>query len=61
MRGILADLTRRWNTSAPPGQQLRFIHDKHTEFVVGCSWALFDEGALASSGWDGRVNVFRVL
>lgn len=49
-----------WNTNPTPGQpQLLYIHDPHTEFVVGCAWSLYDEGVLASCGWDGRLNVFR--
>jgi len=56
------DMTCRvWNTAPPPGQpQLLYIHDPHTEFVVGCSWSLYDEGVLASCAWDARLNIFRV-
>ncbi|KAF7308916.1 Peroxin 7 [Mycena kentingensis (nom. inval.)] len=56
------DMTCRvWNTAPPPGRpQLIHIYDPHTEFVVGCSWSLYDEGVLASCGWDSRLNVFRV-
>jgi peroxin-7 len=48
----------RWTTS--PAPQMVHIQDTHTEFVVGCSWALYNQGVLASCGWDGRVNVYRV-
>lgn len=52
---------RVWNTAPPAGQpQLMYINDAHTEFVVGCSWSLYDQGVLASCGWDSRLNVFRV-
>jgi peroxin-7 len=56
------DMTCRvWNTAPPPGRtHLMHIHDPHTEFVVGCSWSLYEEGLIASCGWDGRMNVFRV-
>ncbi|KAJ6515028.1 peroxin 7 [Mycena vitilis] len=56
------DMTCRvWNTAPAAGRpQLMYIHDPHTEFVVGCSWSLYDEGVLASCGWDSRLNVFRV-
>ncbi|KAL0953868.1 hypothetical protein HGRIS_005042 [Hohenbuehelia grisea] len=56
------DMTARvWNTMPPAGQsQLMYIHDAHTEFVVGCSWSLYDEGVLATCGWDSRLNVFRI-
>lgn len=54
-------LPQSWNTVPASGRtQLMHIHDPHTEFVVGCGWSLYDEGALASCGWDGRLNVFRV-
>jgi len=56
------DMTCRiWNTAPGPGQnQLMHIHDPHTEFVVGSSWSLFEEGVVASCGWDGKLHVFRV-
>ncbi|KAG8221029.1 WD40 repeat-like protein, partial [Butyriboletus roseoflavus] len=55
------DMTCRiWSTSpVPGGSNLLYIHDPHTEFVAGCGWSLYDEGLLASCGWDGRLNVFR--
>ena len=57
----LSTLCRRWDTQPPPGRtQLMYIHDPHTEFVVGCGWSLYDEGVLASCGWDSRLDVFRV-
>ncbi|KAH9479405.1 Peroxisomal targeting signal 2 receptor [Psilocybe cubensis] len=48
------DMTSRvWTTTPTPGRpQLLHIHDPHTEFVVGCSWSLYDEGILATCGWD---------
>ena len=48
----------RWNTAGQP--QLIHIFDPHTEFVVGCGWSLYEEGVLASCGWDSRLNVFQV-
>ncbi|KIM90380.1 hypothetical protein PILCRDRAFT_59926 [Piloderma croceum F 1598] len=56
------DMTCRvWTTNPPAGRPfLLHIHDPHTEFVVGCSWSLYDEGVLASCGWDSKLNVFRV-
>ncbi|KAH8115597.1 WD40 repeat-like protein [Phellopilus nigrolimitatus] len=56
------DMTCRvWSTNPPPGRTpLSNIHDTHTEFVVGCSWSLYEEGLLASCGWDSKVNLFRV-
>jgi peroxin-7 len=51
----------RWNTAPVAGRpQLMYIHDPHTEFVVGCGWSLHEEGVLASCGWDSRLNVFRI-
>lgn len=53
------DMTCRiWTTTPAPGRLLH-IQDTHTEFVVGCGWSLYEEGVLASCGWDGRLNVFR--
>lgn len=52
----------RWATNPPPGRpHLVYIHDPHTEFVVGCGWSLYEVGVLASCGWDSRLNVFRPL
>lgn len=57
------DMTCRiWTTGQTPnGTHLLYIHDPHTEFVMGCSWSLYDEGFLASCGWDCKVNVFRPM
>ncbi|KAH8833131.1 peroxin 7 [Flagelloscypha sp. PMI_526] len=57
------DMTCRvWNTGpAQPGRgNLVNIFDGHTEFVGGCSWSLYEEGVLASCGWDGRLAVYRI-
>ncbi|OBZ73882.1 Peroxisome biogenesis protein 7 [Grifola frondosa] len=56
------DMTCRVWTTTPTagGTHLLYIHDPHTEFVVGCGWSLYDEGVLASCGWDCKLNVFRV-
>ncbi|EED83152.1 predicted protein [Postia placenta Mad-698-R] len=56
------DMTCRVWTTTPTaaGTHLLYIHDPHTEFVVGCGWSLYDDGLLASCGWDSRLNVFRV-
>lgn len=54
------DESHSWCTSpVQGGSNLLYVHDPHTEFVAGCSWSLYDEGLLASCGWDGRLNVFR--
>lgn len=51
----------RWATApTPDGSKLVYIHDPHTEFVVGCAWSLYEERVLATCSWDCRVNVFRV-
>ncbi|KAK0466959.1 WD40 repeat-like protein [Desarmillaria tabescens] len=50
------DMTCRvWNRD-----RLVYIHDPHTEFVVGCGWSLYEEGVLATCAWDSRLNIFRV-
>jgi peroxin-7 len=58
---VLTIISSRWTTAPTPGQtQLLYIHDPHTEFVVGCAWSLYDEGVLASCSWDSKLNVFRI-
>jgi peroxin-7 len=53
---------RSWSTSPIPGRgHLLYIHDPHTEFVVGCAWSLYEEGVLATCGWDSRLNIFRSM
>ncbi|KAF8916027.1 WD40 repeat-like protein [Mucidula mucida] len=56
------DMTCRvWNASPTvTGPRLMYIHDPHTEFVVGCGWSLYEEGVLASCAWDSRLNVFHL-
>ncbi|KAH9832603.1 peroxin 7 [Rhodofomes roseus] len=56
------DMTCRvWSTTPlPSGGHMLYINDAHTEFVVGCEWSLYDEGLLASCGWDCKLNMFRV-
>ncbi|GMK58744.1 hypothetical protein CspeluHIS016_0601860 [Cutaneotrichosporon spelunceum] len=48
--------TRVWRT-APPGI-MGMMHD-HSEFCMALGWALFEEGVLATGGWDQVVNVYR--
>ncbi|KAG8711358.1 peroxisomal targeting signal 2 receptor [Ceratobasidium sp. 423] len=54
------DMTCRvWSTNAALGRPpLLAIHDLHTEFVAGCAWSLFEEGIIASCGWDCSLNIF---
>ncbi|GBE89593.1 WD40 repeat-like protein [Sparassis latifolia] len=56
------DMTCRvWSANpTAAGTHLLYIHDAHTEFVAGCGWSLYDEGVLASCGWDCKLNVFHV-
>ncbi|KAF8329335.1 WD40 repeat-like protein [Cantharellus anzutake] len=55
------DMTCRVWSTTPNGAHppLRTIHDKHTEFVTGCAWSLYEEGLLASCSWDHSVHLFR--
>jgi len=58
---IMTVVLNSWTTNPPPGRpQLVHIHDTHTEFVGGCGWSLFDEGFIASCGWDGKLHVFHI-
>ncbi len=51
----------RWGTTpSPNGINLVLIHDSHTEFVVSCAQTTYEEGVLASCGWDCGVNVFHI-
>jgi len=51
---------RRWSSNpSAGGPNLLQVHDPHTEFAAGCSWSLYDEGLIASCGWDGKLFVFR--
>ncbi|PVG04801.1 WD40 repeat-like protein [Serendipita vermifera] len=55
------DMTCRiWSTNVPPGQpSLLSIYDRHTEFVVGCTWSLNDPSLIASCSWDCRTHIWR--
>lgn len=50
--------TRVWDV-----QQQRAIANMgdHTEFCMALGWALFEEGVLATAGWDQWVNVYKPL
>jgi len=55
------DMTCRVWSTTPSAMQppLRTIYDKHTEFVTGCAWGLYEEGLLASCSWDHSLHLFR--
>ena len=60
-RDILAtssyDMTAKvWNLSAPQ-DPLKYIHDKHSEFVVGLCWSLFDPFLLTTCSWDYQIHL----
>ncbi|SGZ28697.1 BQ5605_C027g10413 [Microbotryum silenes-dioicae] len=40
------------------GGRLMRIYDGHTEFVVGQSWSLFEEGLVATCSWDQEVHLW---
>ncbi|SCV67477.1 BQ2448_5088 [Microbotryum intermedium] len=40
------------------GGRLVRIYDGHTEFVVGQSWSLFEEGVVATCSWDQEVHLW---
>jgi peroxin-7 len=39
-------------------QSLVFEHKKHTEFVIGVDFSLFQKRMVASTGYDGRCLVW---
>ncbi|GAA5866827.1 hypothetical protein JCM8547_003576 [Rhodosporidiobolus lusitaniae] len=41
------------------GGRLERVWDRHTEFVVGVGWSLYEEGVVASCGWDGEVMLWQ--
>lgn len=41
------------------GARLERVHGAHTEFVVGVGWSLYEEGVVASCGWDQEVHLWR--
>ncbi|EJU03715.1 WD40 repeat-like protein [Dacryopinax primogenitus] len=56
------DMTCRiWTTqpSSPGSSSQLYVHNAHTEFVVGCAWSFFDEDVLATCSWDQSVHIFR--
>jgi peroxin-7 len=52
------DMTMRlWDLSL--GQQV-FVHDMHTEFVLGLDFNLFQRGSVATCGWDESVHLLQL-
>ncbi|GAA6014055.1 hypothetical protein JCM10207_000221 [Rhodosporidiobolus poonsookiae] len=41
------------------GARMERVWDRHSEFVVGVAWSLFEEGVVASCGWDQEVHLWR--
>ncbi|GAA6008508.1 Pex7p [Rhodotorula paludigena] len=41
------------------GARMERVWDRHTEFVVGCAWSLWEEGTVASCSWDQEVHLWR--
>ncbi|PWY98354.1 WD40 repeat-like protein [Testicularia cyperi] len=60
------DAAARSTVSGLPGAaaqatSMRRVHDAHTEFVVGISWSLFQEGLVASTAWDCETHLWGAL
>ncbi|WOO85664.1 Peroxisome biogenesis protein 7 [Vanrija pseudolonga] len=53
------DMTARiWNTALPaPRPASATSH--HSEFTMALGWALFDEGVIATAGWDQELHLYR--
>ncbi|BGP15556.1 hypothetical protein JCM10213_001353 [Rhodosporidiobolus nylandii] len=41
------------------GARMERVWDRHTEFVTGVAWSLYEEGVIASCGWDQEVHMWR--
>ncbi|BGO91128.1 hypothetical protein NBRC10512_005779 [Rhodotorula toruloides] len=41
------------------GARIERVWDRHTEFVVGVAWSLYEEGLVASCSWDQEVHLWR--
>ncbi|KAK4686765.1 small subunit ribosomal protein S29, partial [Tremellales sp. Uapishka_1] len=50
--------SHEWSTN-PPSPRERIRHTEHSEFVMGVSWALFEDGLVASCAWDEEVHLFK--
>ena len=50
----------KWTSAGPGASRLRRVHDRHSEFVVGLSWSLFEPGVIATTSWDTETHVFTV-
>lgn len=49
---------RIWNTALPaPRPASATSH--HSEFTMALGWALFDEGVIATAGWDQELHLYR--
>ena len=45
-----------WNTTTCTERR---VHDQHTEFTMGCAWALFEQDLIADCSWDEEVHVYK--
>ncbi|GAA5877208.1 hypothetical protein JCM1840_003020 [Sporobolomyces johnsonii] len=50
--------TARFGTGGVNARMER-VWDRHSEFVVGVGWSLYEEGEVGSCGWDGEVHLWR--
>ena len=37
---------------------LKFQHKQHTEFAVSLDFNIFQQKQIATTAWDGRINVW---
>ncbi|KAI8823995.1 WD40-repeat-containing domain protein [Fimicolochytrium jonesii] len=60
------DMTMRvWDTDRAkggrdPARGCVWVHEGHTEFVVGVDWSMWGKGVVATCAWDEWVNVVGV-
>ncbi|CEQ43095.1 SPOSA6832_04975 [Sporobolomyces salmonicolor] len=56
--GVGSPATARFDSGGMNARMER-IWDRHTEFVVGVGWSLYEQGEVGSCGWDGEVHLWR--
>jgi peroxin-7 len=52
------DMTMRlWDISGKENAMI-YVHDQHSEFVLGLDFNLYVEGQIATASWDQEIHMF---